>query len=150
MNIQAGDAFVLCDAGGGTVDLITYEIKKIEPFLQLIELVPGKGGMAGSLGLNQRFEESVRDVVGEDQFCSLKKTVGWAKALNEFDKNIKTAFNGDSTETHYVTFPKAGLQDDSEEGVNENCWEMKGYAKTKRLVLIALDCITKLLESVLF
>lgn len=74
--IKAGDAFVLCDAGGGTVDLITYEIKKTEPQLQLVELVPGKGGMAGSLGLNQRFEESVREMVGEDQFYLLKKTVG--------------------------------------------------------------------------
>jgi hypothetical protein len=40
--IQVGDAFVLCDAGGGTVDLISYEITKKAP-LELKELVPGKG-----------------------------------------------------------------------------------------------------------
>ena len=32
-----------CDAGGGTVDLITYEIKRIKPYLELAELVPGTG-----------------------------------------------------------------------------------------------------------
>lgn len=32
-----------CDAGGGTVDLITYEIKRIEPYLELAELLPGTG-----------------------------------------------------------------------------------------------------------
>lgn len=84
--------------------------------------------MAGSLGLNKRFEEAVREVVGDEQFLNLKKGVGWAKALNEFDKNIKTAFTGDTTEAHYVTFPKAELEDDPGEGLISNCWEMTGNA----------------------
>lgn len=82
--------------------------------------------MAGSLGLNKRFEETVRNVVGDDQFADLKKGVGWAKALNEFDKNIKTAFTGDITDVHYVTFPKAELEDDPSERLVSNCWEMTG------------------------
>lgn len=40
---QVGDAFVICDAGGGTVDLISYEITQLTPRLNLKELVPGKG-----------------------------------------------------------------------------------------------------------
>lgn len=82
--------------------------------------------MSGSLGLNKRFEETVRGVVGDEQFVSLKKGVGWAKALNEFDKNIKTAFAGDATDVHYVTFPKAELEDDPDEKLISNCWEMSG------------------------
>ncbi|KAG6355052.1 hypothetical protein INS49_004133 [Diaporthe citri] len=124
--IKAGDTFVLCDAGGGTVDIITYEIESIEPYLQLRELVPGEGIMAGSLGLNKRFEESVQELVGEDQFYLLKKTVGWSKVVNDFDKNIKTAFNGDPGDIQYVSFPKANLQDDFDEGLSGNIWEMTG------------------------
>ena len=41
--LKVGDAFVLCDAGGGTVDLISYEITKLDPTLELRELVPGTG-----------------------------------------------------------------------------------------------------------
>lgn len=41
--LQAGDAFVVCDAGGGTVDLITYEVLRMKPQLELVELVPGSG-----------------------------------------------------------------------------------------------------------
>lgn len=41
--LQVGDSFVVCDAGGGTVDLITYEVTKMKPYLQLAELVPGTG-----------------------------------------------------------------------------------------------------------
>lgn len=40
-----GDAIVLCDAGGGTVDLISYEIMKIDP-LELKELAPSSGTKA--------------------------------------------------------------------------------------------------------
>ncbi|ROV88754.1 hypothetical protein VMCG_10060 [Cytospora schulzeri] len=125
-SLNVGDSFVVCDAGGGTVDLITYEVTKMEPYLQLAELVPGTGGMAGSLGLNKRFEEAVRLVVGEEQFYNLKKSVGWSKASNEFDKNIKTAFNGDITDVHYLNFPKAELEDDPVERLFDNCWEMTG------------------------
>lgn len=127
---------------------ITYEVLKMQPYLELSELVPGDGklqsrsysqshshfagayislgAMAGSLVLNKRFEETVRNVVGDEQFADLKKGVGWAKALNEFDKVIKTAFTGDINEVHYVTFPKADLDDDPAEHLITNCWEMTG------------------------
>lgn len=82
--------------------------------------------MVGSLILDKRFEEAVRTVVGDDQFGPLKKGVGWAKAMNEWDKNIKTAFTGDVTEVNYVTFPKADLEDDEMERIFSNCWEMTG------------------------
>ncbi len=42
-SLKVGDAFVVCDAGGGTVDLISYEIEAITPRLALKELVPGTG-----------------------------------------------------------------------------------------------------------
>lgn len=78
------------------------------------------------MGLNKRFEETVRQVVGDEQFVNLKNSVGWAKAVNEFDKNIKTAFDGDITDVHYVSFPKAELEDDPTERLLNNCWEMTG------------------------
>ncbi|EMR81826.1 putative hsp70 protein [Botrytis cinerea BcDW1] len=83
--LAVGDAFIICDAGGGTVDLISYEITQLTPKLDLKELVPGKGGMAGSLGLNRRFEEAVKELVGEDQFYALRRTRGFAHAVEHDD-----------------------------------------------------------------
>ena len=40
--LEVGDAFVICDAGGGTVDLISYEIVSLKPF-KLKELVKPRG-----------------------------------------------------------------------------------------------------------
>lgn len=124
--LAVGDAFVLCDAGGGTVDLISYEILSLSPRLELKELVTGKGGMAGSLGLNKRFAQAVKEVVGEDQYFYLRKEKGFEQAMNQFDKQIKTAFRGDLDEDYYVNFPMAKLADDPSYRLSANCWNMKG------------------------
>ncbi|KAF2970535.1 hypothetical protein GQX73_g3058 [Xylaria multiplex] len=125
--LRSGDAFVVCDAGGGTVDLITYQVITTEPSLKLAEVVPGKGGMAGSLNLNKRFAELVRNVVGDEQWVGLKKGFGWSKVANEFDKAIKRSFNGNLDEEHYITFPQFTLKDDPDEKVSGNYWVMTGH-----------------------
>ncbi|KAF4626672.1 hypothetical protein G7Y89_g11485 [Cudoniella acicularis] len=124
--LAVGDAFVICDAGGGTVDLISYEITQLFPRLELKELVPGKGGMAGSLGLNKRFEEAVKNLVGEEQFFHLRKSRGFTLAVQQFDRSVKTAFRGDLYEDYYVNFPMARLNDDPDRNLIANCWNMKG------------------------
>lgn len=41
--LNSGDIFVVCDAGGGTVDLVSYEVENTSPQLQVKEVVPGTG-----------------------------------------------------------------------------------------------------------
>ncbi|KAK3343434.1 Hsp70 family protein-like protein [Lasiosphaeria hispida] len=125
-SLNVGDAFVVCDAGGGTVDLISYEVVALSPRLELKELVPGTGGMAGSLGLNQRFEEAVKSLVGDDQYAELRKTKGYALALKSFDREVKRAFRGGEEDEYFVNFPMASLEDDPEAGLEENCWRLTG------------------------
>lgn len=55
--LNIGDSFVLCDAGGGTVDLISYTVTALHPFLQVKEAASGTGGLCGSTILNVRFED---------------------------------------------------------------------------------------------
>lgn len=51
--ISVDDAIVVCDAGGGTVDLITYEVVSLNPF-KLKELVSANGKwFNSSIGLFQ-------------------------------------------------------------------------------------------------
>lgn len=51
--LKLNDNFVVCDAGGGTVDLITYKVTQLSP-LQVEESVVGSGGLCGSTYLNRR------------------------------------------------------------------------------------------------
>ncbi len=68
-NFKVGDTFVLCDAGGGTVDLITYTIVRLKPKLTLTEASPGTGSSCGSSFLNRRFHEFLTSkLAGEANF----------------------------------------------------------------------------------
>ncbi len=53
--LKTGETFIICDAGGGTVDLITYKVSALKPILELAEASPGSGSPCGSTILNRRF-----------------------------------------------------------------------------------------------
>ena len=59
-DIAEGKTFVLVDAGGGTVDLISYTISQLDPSFEMDEAVPGTGAFAGSSFLNGRFQDFLR------------------------------------------------------------------------------------------
>ena len=59
-DVTEGKTFVLADAGGGTVDLISYTISQLEPSFEMMEAVPGSGAFAGSSFLNRRFQDFLR------------------------------------------------------------------------------------------
>lgn len=76
--------------------------------------------------LNKRFEAEVHNLLGEDTFFALKKKPAWTKAMQEFDRQVKTAFRGDPKEEHIINFPRANLPDDPENNLEDNCWIMNG------------------------
>lgn len=67
--LEIGDSFVICDAGGGTVDLISYTITSLKPILEIKEASAGSGALCGSTFLNRRFETFLRNKLqNEDGF----------------------------------------------------------------------------------
>ena len=54
--LKIGDTILVVDAGGGTVDLISYTIAQLKPVLEVKEATPGTGGLCGSTLLNMRFK----------------------------------------------------------------------------------------------
>lgn len=65
-DLKVGDSFVICDAGGGTVDLISYTITKLKPILEIKEAAAGSGALCGSTFLNRRFESFLRSRLGKE------------------------------------------------------------------------------------
>ncbi|KAH6877230.1 hypothetical protein B0T10DRAFT_540642 [Thelonectria olida] len=53
--IEEGESFVVCDAGGGTVDVITYTVDSISPF-KVKECVTGQGELCGAVRVDEAFE----------------------------------------------------------------------------------------------
>ncbi|KAG6050144.1 hypothetical protein E4U16_004592 [Claviceps sp. LM84 group G4] len=143
-SIKKNDAFVVCDAGGGTVDLISYEVMAVAPQLKLKELAPGtgnQGGMAGSLGLNDRFAAAVEELVGDDQWLKLKMSKAWSIAEKQFDQEIKKSFRGELDVEYYVNFPMANLREDEDGGLVSNTWRLTGLVLRRIFEPLIADII---------
>jgi len=52
-SIAVGDNFVLCDAGGGTVDLISYHVTRTNPTFKIEEAVIGSDNKCGASYVNR-------------------------------------------------------------------------------------------------
>ncbi|KAF2858139.1 putative hsp70 family protein [Piedraia hortae CBS 480.64] len=115
--LQVGDNFVVCDAGGGTVDLIAYRITSVNP-LKVAESVVGTGGLCGSAFLNYRFEDHVRQRLGKETYSMMreKKPKTWMMGLRYFEEFVKRNFNEAEHEEVNVPFP--GLPDDEAAGLD--------------------------------
>jgi molecular chaperone DnaK (HSP70) len=116
-HLQIGDNFVVCDAGGGTVDLIAYKITQLNP-LRVEESAIGTGGLCGSAFLNYRFEDHVKQRIGTERYDWMreKKVKTWNMGLKYFEEFVKRNFNEEEHAEVNVPFP--GLPDDEEAGLD--------------------------------
>ncbi|KAI9771282.1 MAG: hypothetical protein M1840_002252 [Geoglossum simile] len=89
-----GGHYIVCDVGGGTVDLITYQILNDKP-LELGESVRGTADVCGALLLNWKFECYLAKILGkyytgEAGGRAMKKAVQMMR--EKFETNIKRHF----------------------------------------------------------
>ncbi|KAL4742706.1 actin-like ATPase domain-containing protein [Aspergillus similis] len=109
----AANVFTVCDAGGGTVDLISYKIKTLEP-LVLIEVAEEMGAVCRSLLLDGRFEKLLRRKMGIKAYDSLSLKSKEA-AITYWQERVKPNFTGqfddEYGEVEYF-IPIAGAADD--------------------------------------
>ncbi|KAK4228021.1 hypothetical protein QBC38DRAFT_171575 [Podospora fimiseda] len=124
-NLKVGDNFIVCDGGGGTVDLIAYKIVSLNP-IRVEESAVGTGGLCGSAFLNYRFEEHVKTRLGQTRFDEMKtkKAKTWQMGLRYFEEFVKRNFNEDEHQEVNVPFP--GLADDEEAGLDSGFLVMTG------------------------
>ncbi|THZ16183.1 actin-like ATPase domain-containing protein [Aureobasidium pullulans] len=112
--LQVGDNFIVCDCGGGTVDLISFEIKSLSP-LRLEESATGTGALCGGVFLNIRFRNLVESRMGAEAFKELceRKPKCMNVAMNEFENYVKRNFDPLDSHTAYdgnnfnIPFPGA-------------------------------------------
>ncbi|KAK4964856.1 hypothetical protein LTR28_003603, partial [Elasticomyces elasticus] len=115
--LVVGDIFIVCDAGGGTVDLISYEIKQLSPALRIEESTTGTGGLCGAVFLNMRFEAHCRDKIGAEKFDAMRtqQPRSWNTALNCFEEYVKRRFDPKNTDEFFIPLP--GVMDDEDAGI---------------------------------
>ncbi|USP80915.1 uncharacterized protein yc1106_08189 [Curvularia clavata] len=116
-HLKVGDNFIVCDAGGGTVDLIAYKITQLFP-LRVEESAVGTGGLCGSSFINYRFEDHVKQRIGTERYTWMreKKAKTWNMGLKYFEEFVKRNFNDE--EYNEVNIPFPGLPDDEDAGLD--------------------------------
>ncbi|PWY73462.1 actin-like ATPase domain-containing protein [Aspergillus eucalypticola CBS 122712] len=138
-SIENNDVVVVCDAGGGTVDLISYRVKTVSP-LCLEEVSEGSGmlclqprrylnrltkagDICGSVLLDAAFK-SFLSVLVNDKHLSGKSS---ELALKYWQDQIKPNFASDpdfEEETHFVPLP--GLKDNPKIGLQDGFLQLEG------------------------
>lgn len=135
----------MCDAGGGTVDLIAYRITSTSP-LRVEESAVGTGGLCGSAFLNYRFEDHVKERIGRERFELMreKKPKTWMMGLKYFEEFVKRNFNEEDHQEVNVPFP--GLPDDEEAGLDSGFLVMSA-AQVKDIFEPVISEVIQLLEG---
>ncbi|KAL2851693.1 hypothetical protein BJX68DRAFT_265937 [Aspergillus pseudodeflectus] len=100
-SVKAGDGVLVCDCGGGTVDITTYLIQAVHPKLEFEELCTGIGGKCGSTAVDRNFYMLMKARFGK-AFSSLpRRRIGpGSEFMNKFEI-VKRDF-GMSTEDDSV------------------------------------------------
>ncbi|KAH6847777.1 hypothetical protein B0I37DRAFT_375808 [Chaetomium sp. MPI-CAGE-AT-0009] len=113
---KAGDIFVVCDAGGGTADLISYEITNPRP-LEVEECVRGTGDICGAGFIDEAFENMIRSKVGKGYF-EIKSRYR-EKMIRDFGVNIKRSFDYEPGINKKFTVELRGVADNPDEGIRQ-------------------------------
>ncbi|PUU75808.1 hypothetical protein B9Z19DRAFT_1030174 [Tuber borchii] len=116
--LEPGERIVICDAGGGTVDLITYTIEKVSPRLSLHEAVVGSGGKCGSVAVDRAFLSLLESRIGRGfRGWPARKTAPQSSLMRSFD-TAKKEF-GTTTRTDLWRIPVGNVRDDLKNGIED-------------------------------
>lgn len=110
--LRDNDRILVCDAGGGTVDIITYDVLQAIP-LNLVECTTGNGDYCGSTFVDREFEKFFTKRMGNhyQDISPLHRQ----QAIKNFEAT-KAAFRDDpEQEVFYINIPT--VSDIGEAGV---------------------------------
>ncbi|KAF8249243.1 actin-like ATPase domain-containing protein [Wilcoxina mikolae CBS 423.85] len=141
-HLTPGDTFIICDAGGGTVDLISYKITNLNP-LQTVESVSGTGDLCGSVYLNERFEQHIRNVLGDDVIDGMKPRAQM-EMFRTWEEKVKFKFGSKTDLDFEVTVP--GIPDDEENNVEGGFYTMKSDV-VKKIFDPVVEYIVRLVKQ---
>ncbi|OHE90576.1 hypothetical protein CORC01_14123 [Colletotrichum orchidophilum] len=122
--VNKGDVYIICDAGGGTVDLISYQIEQNSP-ISMHEAVEGTGSLCGGIFIDEAFEQMCSDRLGL-KWNHLSRA-GIKKIMkSEWEAAIKPQFAPGLSHKEYIVeipaeaFRNSELDDSSREPIIRN------------------------------
>ncbi|MDN6500011.1 MAG: Hsp70 family protein [Yaniella sp.] len=157
LNLKVGDAILIVDCGGGTVDLIAYEVEEEQP-VSVMECTAGAGDSCGSTALNRNFSNILRAKIRKMKLPDGSRTAGkvYAKCIMDFENRIKADFrnNGQKWAVDVgieADFPDAGIEEGYMTFMNEEilqCFEpvVNRILELVRNQIIAIQAQNRLIQ----
>lgn len=157
LNLKIRDAVLIVDCGGGTVDLIAYEVEEESPFT-VAECTAGSGDSCGSTALNRNFSNILRAKIRKMKLPDGSKTAGkvYAKCIMDFENRIKADFrnNGQKWAVDVgieAEFPEANIEEGYMTFTNEEilqCFEpvVNRILELVRNQIIAIQAQNRMLQ----
>ncbi|CAO3571068.1 unnamed protein product [Mortierella alpina] len=105
--LEHGDRFLICDAGGGTVDLIAYDIAPSSHGRCLSEVTQGHGASCGSMFIDLNFHNLLINKFGSRNTLLPNDII--LKLVETFAYQLKPDFDG--AEDQYLALPRSNCFD---------------------------------------
>ncbi|KAF9085046.1 Heat shock 70 kDa protein 12A, partial [Mortierella sp. GBA35] len=110
-DLEDGDRFLICDAGGGTVDLIVYDIDSSSQVRRLSEVTKGHGASCGSIFIDLNFRQFLIKKFGRKGAKFPNGII--PQLVDTFAYQLKPHFDG--VEDQYLALPRSDCFDHLED-----------------------------------
>ncbi|VUC25098.1 unnamed protein product [Clonostachys rosea] len=90
-HLKTDDVYMICDAGGGTVDIITYKVGNLNP-IELHEAVGGEAGICGGMFIDEKFRQICQARLGRHWNNLTLKGTGEIMQ-SQWEHGVKTVFS---------------------------------------------------------
>ncbi|KAF7307712.1 hypothetical protein MKEN_01131300 [Mycena kentingensis (nom. inval.)] len=116
--LRPSQNFIVCDAGGGTVDLAVYKIIGDPAHLEIAEITARSGANCGSLYLDIRFRHLVKTLLADHPtHCDAASLAYFMNSFSEADKLTYAGRQDDSNVFYFTCFNVVDSIDDPSIGL---------------------------------
>uniref|UniRef100_A0A8H7K210 Uncharacterized protein n=1 Tax=Bionectria ochroleuca TaxID=29856 RepID=A0A8H7K210_BIOOC len=103
-HLKADDVYMICDAGGGTADIITYKVGSLNP-IELHEAAGGEAGICGGMFIDEKFRLICKARLGRHWFNLTLKGIGEIMQ-SQWEHGTKTIFSTkNDKKKHIISVP---------------------------------------------
>jgi hypothetical protein len=127
--LAIGDGFIICDMGGGTVDLISYRVAELQPTV-VEEATVGTGHQCGGSFIDRAFLKWLEGRIGATYFLKIagcgsediprtSLTPKLGRMVQDFTLDAKTGFSGNETNFMRLPTPLSAIEEDTTRGISD-------------------------------
>ncbi|KAK0213492.1 hypothetical protein IW262DRAFT_1516552 [Armillaria fumosa] len=145
--LKPSQNFIVCDAGGGTVDLAVYKIIGQMTNLEIAEIAARSGANCGSLFLDLRFKELVKTLLADHPaHCDAASLANFMHSFSETDKLDYGGVRDDENMFHFTCFNVEDPNDPSV-GLNNGQLSIPGVLLRREVFDPVVEQVLALIED---